>query len=264
MECINPRYLHIRDITVPCGCCGFCLATRRSDWIFRLWQEHKQHLDAHFITLTYANPHLTWRNGNPQLVKADLQKWFRCVRDAGYRIRYFAVGEYGSETLRPHYHVLLFGSVPETFIRKSWDKGLVHIGQVTQSSVAYCTSYVVNSKVWHMKKNRTAPFATMSLKPGIGSNYLTPSMKEWHLSGLKNYVVLDGNKRHLPRFYKEKLFSKINRIRISNRAQRDSLENLRKELYSMRNYPNALEYRDEMLRNASVRIKSKAKQKLIL
>lgn len=271
MECLQPKYLHQREITVPCGKCPFCLATRRSDWVQRLNVEWKHSQASAFITLTYADAHLPYRFCNtegvykPQLNKTDLQKWFRAIRDAGYKIRYYAVGEYGSKTYRPHYHVLLFGSVPEDVIRKTWDKGLVHIGQVTQASVGYCSKYIINSKVSEMINGRSDPFAVMSRKPGIGAQYLKPAMIAWHKSDRKNYMIQDGQKRHLPRYYKEKIFSKIDRVRISNRAQRDSLESLRAELLRLGKFhPNAMEYREQRMRLAAQRIRDKSKQHLTI
>ena len=162
MECQSLRYVSRNDISVPCGRCAFCLATARSDWALRLHYESRLHLDSRFITLTYADAHLTWKNAVPQLNKSDLQKWFKRVRKTGAKIRYFAVGEYGSKTFRPHYHIILFGEVSENAIRKSWPFGLVHIGRVTQASILYCLGYIVNGKGWKMRTNRVPPFATMS------------------------------------------------------------------------------------------------------
>lgn len=269
MECISPKYLHQREITVPCARCGFCLATKRSDWSQRLNVEWRYSSHSAFVTLTYANPHLRFDNVSgvprPQLVKADLQKWFKRVRKAGYRFRYYAVGEYGSKTYRPHYHVLLFGNVPEQVLRQTWDKGVIHIGNVTQASVGYCCKYIVNSKVSDMINGRERPFSIMSRKPGIGAQYLTNAMKAWHKSDRKNYMIVDGQKRHLPRYYKEKIFSKIDRVRISNRAQRDSLESLRAELLRLGKFhPNAMEYREQMMVLANQRIRDKSKQNLTI
>jgi len=219
MQCLTPRYLSKQDMVVPCGSCAFCAATRRSDWATRLDYEAKLHVVKKFITLTYANPHLHWAHGNPQLCKADLQKWFKRIRKAGAKIRYYAVGEYGSTTYRPHYHILLFGDVPDDLVRSSWPLGQVHIGNVTQLSINYCLGYMVN-KNWTHKKNRVAPFSLMSRKPGLGANYLSQDMIQWHKSDRKNYVLVDGVKRHLPRYYKTKIFSKIDLVRIAVRDQK--------------------------------------------
>lgn len=217
---MKPIYLSSQDMVVPCGKCPFCAATRRADWGTRLEYEARLHVCKKFVTLTYANPHLKWKHGVPQLCKDDLQRWFKRVRKAGCTIRYYAVGEYGSTTFRPHYHVILFGEVSDDIIRQSWPLGQVHIGTVTQASIQYTLGYIVN-KSWKHSTNRIPPFALMSRKPGLGANYITPEMIAWHRSDRKNYVLVDGVKRHLPRYYKTKMFSKIDLVRIAVRDQKD-------------------------------------------
>lgn len=247
---------------VPCGRCPFCTATKRSDWATRLEYEAKLHLSKKFVTLTYANAHLHWNHGQPQLCKADLQKWFKRVRKAGYKLRYYAVGEYGSSTYRPHYHVLLFGDVPDDVIRSSWILGQVHIGSVTQASIMYCLGYIVNSKGAFMLHHRIPPFSLMSRKPGLGANYLTPEMVKWHKDDRRNFVLVDGAKRHLPRYYKTKIFSKIDLVRIavytSNNMFKREVEWLRHPLRAAMKDP--LGYRKEQRRRLaqSIRCKSKA------
>lgn len=219
-------YLSKQDICVPCGKCPFCAATRRADWATRLEYEARLHLTKKFVTLTYANPHLKWNHGVPQLCKRDLQLWFKRIRKTGVAIRYYAVGEYGTTTLRPHYHVILFGNVGDDVIRSAWPLGQVHIGTVTQASIAYTLGYVVYAKDWKFLKNRVPAFNVMSRRPGLGSNYLSPAMLEWHKSDRKNYVLIDGQKRHLPRFYKTKIFSKIDLVRISVRSQKETFKKM--------------------------------------
>lgn len=266
MECARPRYLSKQEILVPCGSCAFCTATRRSDWALRLHYEAKMHLDKKFITLTYANPHLKWEHGLSQLCKGHLQNFFKRVRIKGYKLRYYAVGEYGSTTFRPHYHVLLFGAVPDDIIRASWPFGQVHIGQVTQASIMYCLGYMVNGKHWKMCTKRVKPFSLMSRKPGLGANYLSKSMIEWHRSDRRNYALLDGAKRHLPRYYKTKIFSKIDLVRI---AVRDSKAAFKRDVEWLRSPAMArlkdpLAYRREQRRRLAQRIKAKSKENLTI
>lgn len=266
MECSKPTYVPRNDIYVPCGKCPFCTATRRADWILRLNQEARLHLDKYFITLTYANPHLVWKHGQPQLHKRHLQLWFKLVRKAGYKIRYYAVGEYGSTTYRPHYHIILFGSVPEDLIRSSWKYGQVHIGTVTQASIAYTLGYIVNSKGPFMLSNRVRPFSLMSRKPGLGHSYLTPEMIAWHHADRRNYAILNGVKRHLPRYYKAKIFSKLDCLRIAvytaNNAYRADVAWLRHPLRAAMEDP--LAYRAEQRRMLAQRITDKSKSLLTI
>lgn len=275
MECQTPRYLSKQDMCVPCGNCAFCTATKRSDWALRLHYEGRRHLVKRFVTLTYADPHLVWANGCSQLHKRHLQLWFKRVRNSGAKIRYFAVGEYGSKTFRPHYHVLLFGDVSEAVIRDSWLFGHVHIGQVTEASVMYCLGYIVNGRGWKMRIKRQPPFAIMSRGNGIpgdpgyggiGHSYLSPAMIEWHRSGRKNYAILDGTKRHLPRYYKCKIFSKIDLVRIAVRDQKEMFRRAVKWLRSpaMRRQKDPLAYRALQLKRLAQRMRAKCKENLVI
>jgi len=255
---------------VPCGNCAFCGATKRSDWALRLHYEGRRHLVKKFVTLTYADAHLRWKNGISQLDKRDVQNWLKLVRirlfrsGSSVKIRYYAVGEYGSKTFRPHYHVLLFGDVSDDLIRSCWPHGHTHIGTVTEESVMYCLGYIVNGKGWKMRTKRERPFALMS--KGLGRSYLTPAMVEWHRSGRKNYAILDGKKRHLPRYYKCKIFSKIDLVRIAVRDQKAvfkrSVEWLRSP--AMQRMADPLKYRELQLRILAKKIRSKCKENLVI
>lgn len=271
MQCLTPLYVSKVDMVVPCGRCAFCCATRRSDWATRLEYEAKLHVVKKFVTLTYANPHLVWEHGNPQLHKPHLQKWFKRLRKAGYKLRYYAVGEYGSRTYRPHYHVLLFGDVPDDAIRSSWTFGDVHIGNVTQASINYCLGYIVSGKGWQMLHKRVRPFSLMSRKPGLGANYLTPQMVEWHkptkcFTDYRNYVLVDGAKRHLPRYYKTKIFSKIDLVRIAVRDQKQVFKNMVDWIRhpSRAKMRDPMKYRREQELILAKKIKLKSKENLTI
>lgn len=266
MECQTPRYLSKQDMCVPCGNCAFCTATKRSDWALRLYYEGRRHLVKKFVTLTYADAHLVWNNGVSQLHKRDVQLWLKRVRKTGAKVRYFAVGEYGSKTFRPHYHVILFGDVSDDVIREAWPKGHVHIGQVTEASVMYCLGYIVNGKGWKMRTKRVRPFALMSRKPGIGANYLSREMIDWHRSDRKNYAMLYNEKRHLPRYYKCKIFSKIDLVRIAVRDQKLMFKRAVEWVRSpaMRRQKDPLAYRKLQLERLAKKIRGKSKENLTI
>lgn len=276
MECIKPRYIHKHDIVVPCGNCVFCTATKRADWSLRLQYEAKLHDEKRFVTLTYADAHLNWLDGVPQLSKRDLQLFFKRLRKGGAKFRYYAVGEYGSKTYRPHYHVILFGKTTDVAIRQAWQLGLVHIGTVTEASIQYTLGYIVNGKGWQMRTKRVAPFALMSrgrwvdasgrVHYGLGSNYLSPQMIAWHKSGRKNYAMIYGQKRHLPRYYKTKIFSKIDLVRIAVRDQKAVFKKMVAWVRSkpMSRLADPLAYRDEQMKILAQRIRGKMKENLTI
>ena len=109
------------------------------------------------LNLTYDDDNLP-KHG--QLVKADLQKFFKRLRKAGHRFRYVASGEYGDATRRPHFHIALFGQNFEhdrirfgssngdsTYTSKTvlrhWPQGNHLIGTLNFESAAYIARYIL-------------------------------------------------------------------------------------------------------------------------
>lgn len=197
-------------VSVPCGKCLACLSNKRQEWIFRLEQEFKYSKNAMFVTLTYDPKHYPG-----QLQKRDLQLFMKRLRkkDGSNSIRYYAVGEYGTNYGRAHYHILLFNGTEE-HVRQAWRDaeqkpiGVVHIGKVTQASIAYCTKYIIQQSGNEQPDGREKPFSLMSRGYGIGGRYLTDNMVRWHRENMANYSVNAGFKVRLSRFYKSKIWYK--------------------------------------------------------
>lgn len=205
--------------TVPCGRCNECKARRISGWSFRLQKELLVSNSALFVTLTYDKPPLTTKNFM-NLEKVHLQNFFRYLRRDGQKVKYYACGEYGTATMRPHYHIILFNTTPE-MVEKHWSHGHVHFGTVTGASIGYCLKYMAKpSKIpLHHNDDRTKEFALMSKK--LGANYLTPAMKAWHLADLKNrcYATINEIKISLPRYYKDKIYSLLEKQIIARHME---------------------------------------------
>ena len=147
--------------------------------------------------------------GFPPFMKR-LRKFHR-----GVTLRYYAVGEYGSKTYRPHFHAIIFNLNPD-MVERAWRNpdngeplGQVHIGDVTGASVAYTTKYMSKGKLIpvHANDDRIPEYSLMSKK--LGSNYLTPQMVEYHQADLtRNYITLeDGHLIALPRYFRDKIYT---------------------------------------------------------
>jgi len=269
MQCISQKalYLNVAGVStlvnVPCGKCIPCLMNKRGEWSFRLQQEHRVSKSAHFVTLTIDEKHLRTDNS---LEKRDLQLYLKRLRkkDETVRIRYYAVGEYGTKNGRPHYHIILFNS-NERDIRMSWTDskgqaiGLVHVGTVTPASVAYVTKYIIQK--YDYPEGVEKPFATMSRAYGIGGRYLSDEMVAWHRGGDFNFVCSPGNvKGRLPRFYRSKIwYSEYDKGRISKAAMELVQEKRRKEMeYWETNFPlRAEQARLESMGHLLERVKQK-------
>ncbi|UPW40967.1 replication initiator protein [Sigmofec virus UA08Rod_5935] len=106
---------------IPCGNCMECRLEYSRQWANRCMMEAKYHERSVFVTLTYNDLHVPRRLYRPKgsfnskscfsLCKRDLQLFFKRLRKKfpACHIRYFGCGEYGPDTLRPHYHAILFG-----------------------------------------------------------------------------------------------------------------------------------------------------------
>ena len=83
-----------------------------------------------------------------QLYVKRLRKFFTKISSAN--IRYYAVGEYGPKTFRPHWHILFYFSdrkIAEDFIQaanKCWKYGRVDCSASRHSSASYVAGYVNN------------------------------------------------------------------------------------------------------------------------
>lgn len=222
MHCISPQNMMIDEIgrmDVPCGKCYQCLNQKRNDWSFRLYQEQKVSQSAVFITLTYNDDEIP-KMYDPEtgevfqtLKKEDFQSFMKTLRKRQarktkkWKIRYYAVGEYGTETQRPHYHAILFNTHLDVLktLDAIWKKGITHIGECNPASIRYITKYVINKIGDHDVEK---PFALMSRKPGLGENYLTKN-KKYHRQTEKMHVINErGKYQKLPRFYQDKIWSK--------------------------------------------------------
>lgn len=198
MPCYHPLTIpHPKlgiPITVACGQCIGCRLERSRQWATRILHETKCHEESSFITLTYNDVHLP-KGGT--LVKRDVQLFIKKLRKKlhPHKISYFHCGEYGGQTARPHYHIILFGydfpdkelyRITETGDRlytsreleSLWGLGFCPIGSVTFESAAYVARYCVDKltgdagKELYEKTGRIPPYVTMSTKPAIGKRFL--------------------------------------------------------------------------------------------
>lgn len=219
-----------RKDMIPCGRCPECTARRTSAWSFRLITHEKTAITAQFVTLTYDTENVPITNkGFMNLSKVDLQLFFKRLREQpknkenkkmGFPIKYYACGEYGSNTFRPHYHIIIFNAHLDT-ISPSWNKGEVHFGEVTGASIGYTLKYISKpSRIpLHQNDDRQKEFSLMSKKLGI--NYLTPQMVKWHKADTVNrmYCTIDEKKITMPRYYKDKIYDDKERNEIKYHHQ---------------------------------------------
>lgn len=202
------KRLGLKGTSVPCGRCLGCLSKKRQDWTFRMMQELQNATSASFITLTIEDS-VNIDTGEiikpTELDKGSLQRFFKRVRKETKNLKYYAVGEYGTKTKRPHYHAIVFNADKEV-LDKKWNEGRTHQGDVRESSIKYVTKYILKKKVID---DPLKPFAIMS--KGLGKIYLK-NAERYHKSNFTIAISGQGdNARNIPRYYREKIFTKAER-----------------------------------------------------
>lgn len=222
MACLLP--ISIRDkknggtLAAPCGKCPQCRLRRVQSWVFRLQQEEKIHNSSLFITLTYAPEHIPLTSkGFMDLRKTDFQKFVKRLRkNTGCKtIKYYAVGEYGGKSWRPHYHAIIY-DVDYDDINLAWGLGQIHIGSVSNDSIAYTAKYMYKPKriPQHANDDRTPEFSLMS--KNMGKNYLTPAIREYYETTQNSFLTLPGGFiQALPRYYRDRVFTPEERAHIN-------------------------------------------------
>jgi len=150
------------EVTVRCGRCHGCRLHHSKEWAIRCVHESQMHQENSFITLTYSPENLPTDHS---IHKEELQKFFKRLRkNTGKRFKYFACGEYGDQSSRPHYHAILFGMAfyedrylhtktrngdllyRSPTLEKAWPLGHSLIGEMTFQSAAYVARYVMKKR----------------------------------------------------------------------------------------------------------------------
>lgn len=216
---------------IPCGRCLECRLEYSRQWANRCMLEASTSTNNWFFTFTYDDDHLPKNSaGYPTLVKEEISKFmkdFRRQMEFHYQvqgIRFFACGEYGSESGRPHYHGIIFNA-PLTdlvylytrdghayfnspFVDKIWDKGYVVITDVNWDACAYVARYVVKKAKGETSSvykdlDIVPEYVRMSRRPGIGTDFY-----EQHKDTIYKYdkVTVPGGVQCRPSHYFDKKF----------------------------------------------------------
>lgn len=212
MRCTNPLHLRNSAGTAPCGKCTACRISRAKEWSLRLIHEAYYWDDSLFVTLTYDQKHMP---ENWEINKTEVQNFFKRLRKQipDRKIKYYATGEYGDQTQRPHYHAIIFGlsiaehkttrgHVDSGPLLKAWDKGYVYVGTATTHSCLYVAKYIQKKLYGPLAKEdgREQPFALMS--NAIGKSWLDQN-KEYLL---RNFSITHNGKRfQIPKYYIKKM-----------------------------------------------------------
>lgn len=216
----NRNPAHYQALDVPCGTCILCRAEQARQWAVRIAHEAQLWNESSFVTLSYADEHLPKHNS---LNYAHLQKFWKRLRKNLGPLRYYAVGEYGDTSLRPHYHACIFGHGfyenriitkhkphllwTSPILEECWGLGMVQVGELNYQTARYTASYVTKKLKSGQRYVRidedtgelipvTQPRAFMSRN--IGKDW-------WVLHGghtrAHDFVIINGTKQKPPKAY---------------------------------------------------------------
>lgn len=215
-------------LSVPCGHCIDCRLDRARDWSLRVMHELQTAPGgAVFATLTYSPANLPEDNG---LHYRDFQLFMHRLRKALPGAgRFFMCGEYGEDYGRPHYHAILYNCLlPDCKLWKVngkvtlytskllsdlWGKGFCSVGAVSLHSAGYVARYALKKITGDASVDvygeREPPFSHSSLKPGIGFDWFM----KYHADVFPcDYVVFEGKKFRVPRYYQE-LYDRLDHVK---------------------------------------------------
>lgn len=218
------------ELKLPCGKCPECQKDYYTQWATRGSRELARWDSSVFITLTYDDEHLPEQGS---LNKKDCQDFIKRLKkrfrsNKKNPIRQIYCGEYGSKTLRPHYHVILFNCDFEDrkpwrlteqgkqvytsrVLNDLWGNGNAEFGYAEPGSVAYLFKYILKKK---SRKEKEVPlyierdgvtfevaheFIEASRNPGIGAHMKSSNSLN------KGYLTVNGVRTKLPKYYDEHL-----------------------------------------------------------
>ena len=224
-----------------CGQCLSCRVNQSRKWALRVVLEQRISVQTFFVTLTYDEEHVPYR-----LSKRHVQLWLKQMRNYGYKFRYYACGEYGSKTRRPHYHAMLyFKSRPNldilrVDIARAWTRGFSSVRSVDGGATArYVSKYVTKKATieWDAQKPE---WHLSSRSPGLGYEGVAAICEsllhykyfhqcddvpgEMEVDG-KKYPIDSYLKKHM-RLYMEKEYGLVCDTRTAARRTAERLEEL--------------------------------------
>lgn len=279
----NPAWLDgdvsaSRWLLVPCGKCPLCLSKKRREWAFRIKQHSKKCNNGFFVTLTYDNAFLPLdSNGIAHVSKRDCQTFLKRFRkyisryERSRPLSYYLCSEYGPETLRPHYHLLLF-DVPDYLnsekrlyevLMKTWKLGFVQCGFLQDGGGAYVCKYLMHP-VEDFPDYLTKPFSLMS--KGIGKEYVTPQIVDYFYSRGTYMTKENGHDFALPRYLRKKIFTDEELSLISkeivDKLRIENVKEINKYIHDYFAHQSRMtDLATQKLQNKSERIKKNLKSK---
>ena len=174
------RAITVQGEMKPCGQCMFCRVNQQRNWQGRILLEMSTTTSqCWFLTLSIENAHIpticTAEGEYVQTVhKPQLKAYLaRATQNAG-PFRYYAVAEYGSDTMRAHYHMAIFprNDAQIDIITDQWGLGNVETTPLGIERAAYLVGYALkkltNPKDERLRSGQSPEWRESSRAPPLG------------------------------------------------------------------------------------------------
>lgn len=258
---------------IPCGKCIGCRLEYSRQWANRMMMEAQYHDSNYFITLTYSDDFLPknpvsdpdtgeYLRDTDTLRKKHLSKFMKHLRKKlpEQKLKFYGVGELGSRSLRPHYHIIVFGLVLDDLhlykrtpqgdvlytsdiINECWSNyygrdshgvsrydqiGWAVVAPVTWETCAYTARYVTKKlsgplEEWFIENNAEPPFSLMSRREGIGKKWYQEHPDWYEYDYINLQTPKKGLKFRPPRYFDKLLEQDIPEVYKTRKKEKEEM-----------------------------------------
>lgn len=257
-------------LLVPCGKCAACKLNYSAEWATRIMLEVAENDHNYFVTLTYDDDHVPVSESgaltlDPKEIQLFIKRLRKHLEKTGQKLRYFLAGEYGENTQRPHYHLILINCHLDTNLfydthidpnyKEHWKsreleqiwaetekregenflrpKGMIDVATVEWSSAAYVARYCLKkmmNKTDYEKWGIEPEFVRMSR--GLGFKYYHQHKDQIYKTDSMVMRTIKGN---IGSFKPPKAFDR--KLKEENPILYDKIK-LQRQLIAERNFEN--------------------------
>lgn len=199
MRCKNG--IETAERVVPCGRCMACRINKGAVWTARILMEQlATRRYSYFVTLTYRDEELpVTPEGVPTLQRKKLSTWLNNRQKDVGMFRYYAVGEYGDLSLRPHYHLAVFPQADfeiEELLEK-WRVGFTQHVIIDRKRAAYLVGYALKKLTSdtdpRLERCQEPEFRVSSNRPGLGAPFVPAIVRQYRTAAGQKIIEERGD-----------------------------------------------------------------------
>jgi hypothetical protein len=240
---VIPPIIDDRVKLVPIGCqnCIECRKQKAREWQIRLQEEIRKGNRGYFVTLTFSNESIEKIINLPKAknrvnlkelegyeldneiatvaVRLFLERWRKEYKKS---LRHWLITELGHKgTENIHIHGIVWTDKDFENIRKHWQYGFVFPYKEKDKRENYVNEKTVNYIIKYVTKVDEKHYGFKSkilTSAGIGDNYMkrNDKIKNYFNDERTNetYITRQGNKMALPIYYRNKIYSELEREKL--------------------------------------------------